>query len=69
MNYFFELGNAFHASNKYLIELGNELFDTEKWNQKVLISLSSRISNYLTSEKCSILWIKVKETVYDALLK
>ena len=48
MNYFFESENAFRASKKYLIELANELFDTKKWNQKVLISLSSRISNYLT---------------------
>ena len=69
MNYFFELENALHVSNKYLIELGNDLFDTKKWNQEVLIYLSSRISNYLTSIKCSILWIKVEETVYDAPLK
>ena len=68
MNYFFGSENAFHASNKYLIELGKELFDTKKWNQKVLISLTSIISNYLTSKKCSILWNKVKETVYDAPL-
>ena len=30
---FFESENAFHASKKYLIELGNKIFDTKKWNQ------------------------------------
>ena len=33
INYFFESKHAFYASKKYLIELGNELFDTKKWNQ------------------------------------
>ena len=33
INYYFESKHAFHASKKYFIELGNELFDTKKWNQ------------------------------------